>query len=80
MKWRPADTYSVRAESFPAHQQFGTAARCEARLWTQYSLAGMFPMHVPGYIPDTTVSLYLQKCAAENALPWEIPDGFLKWE
>ena len=37
-------------------------------------MALMFPMHVPQYIPDETISAALWKLVATERLPWEIPE------
>lgn len=50
----------------------------ERDIWTNYSLAMIFPMHIPHWIPDSTISAWLWHVKATEPLPWAIDDEWLE--
>jgi hypothetical protein len=44
----------------------------DALLYREYTLALIWPRSCPEYLDDDVVSFWLNKCARENRLPWEL--------
>ncbi len=55
-----------------AHQPWGTPEYTVAYYWREYSLALIWPLHVPEWIDDQTIENKLCECVQTNRLPWEL--------